>query len=221
VQLRVCVSDGELATLKSLAVNVQPSAPVLVEQPAAETQVILGQELVLRVVAAANPPPIFQWQQLGNVTIDNSTQDDNFTRSVGKRDIGWVDIVNATGDTFRTLATSDLDGWEARCSVISAGGFLFTDPTTVRVVTGGSTDDSGSDFPVGAIAGIVVGCALLCCLILLVAALVVLVIVRRRRSPYRKLKQPDYDELAFGDQPERFDISDEDVESVRRDYPFH
>jgi hypothetical protein len=208
----VCVSDGELATLAEIQVRVSPSMPVLVEQPSSETQVLVGQELVLRVVATANPPPVFQWQELGNVTVDNSTQDDNSSRVLSKRDIGWVDIANATSATFRTIATFDLDGQEFRCYVSSRGGYFFTDPTTVRVLNSGDgviTDDSDSDFPAGAIAGIVVGAFLLCLIALLLAILVVVLIVRRRRSPYRKLKQPDYQQLAFAD-CDQYDVSDED-----------
>jgi HAMP domain-containing protein len=44
-----------------------------------------------------------------------------------------------------------------------------------------------------------VGGGLLVCLLLLLLIAVVLVATRRRRGAYRKLSQPDYEEVAFGD----------------------
>lgn len=58
---------------------------------------------------------------------------------------------------------------------------------------GGSSDSA----LIGGVAGGVGGGLLLCCLLLVVAAIVWG--ARRGRSPYRKLVQPDYEAVAYGD----------------------
>jgi hypothetical protein len=44
-----------------------------------------------------------------------------------------------------------------------------------------------------------VGGGLLACLLLLLVIAVALVATRRRKAAYHKLRQPDYEEVAFGD----------------------
>ena len=61
--------------------------------------------------------------------------------------------------------------------------------------SGGDSDDAAL---IGGIVGGIGGGLLLCLLLLLVIA-VVLVATRRGQGAYRKLRQPDYEEVAFGD----------------------
>lgn len=110
-------------------------------------------------------------------------------------------IPGATYGTLLVNGTEEWDGSVIRCLVYTTGGGTFTNNFTVVISeaipssTGGDSDGA----LIGGIVGGVGGGLLLCLLLLLVIAVVLMATRRRRATAYRKLKQPDYEEVAFGD----------------------
>jgi len=99
-QLRLCVSDGEIAREVALALTASASKPELIRQPPSVVQVP-GTSLLLPPVASAQltacvasagavdyaisvegrslPPPSYQWQMLVNITVNRTSNPVNIT----------------------------------------------------------------------------------------------------------------------------------------------
>ncbi|ELR10938.1 GTPaseactivator protein for Ras-like GTPase [Acanthamoeba castellanii str. Neff] len=124
----------------------------------------------------------------------------------------WNNFEGAVDSVYRINGTAENNNQSIRCLVTNTGGETYSGTYVVRIGAAaaspsanpgsGGGDSSGDDTNIGAIVGGAVGGGVgLVCLLLLLLALVVLVLARRRngRRQMRKLTQPDYAELAYGD----------------------
>lgn len=226
--IRMCVSDGEVASEIVISAFVTASFPVLEKE--AEPEIVIPEGAVnypITVTASAIPPPAYQWQKLVTIEVNTTTNSTTNSTGAGKRDeeyhsfwmdkreivnvTDFVDIDGATANTLLVNGTAADNNTVVRCIIFNGGGSVVSSNITVRVNAapvvppdgggGGSGGDSSSDSTnitiIAAAAGGGGGLVVLCCLMLVMAALSWG--WKRGRSPYRKLKQPDYAEIAYGD----------------------
>lgn len=120
----------------------------------------------------------------------------------------WQNIVGATSSIFLVNGTSDVNDEEIRCVIYNSGGSITSNNFTIDITSPDSSsgDSTNNTLLIAVLAGGIGGGLLAFCLLLIIILVVLIFVVRRRRSPYRKLKEPDWEEVAFGDVKEDISI---------------
>lgn len=116
----------------------------------------------------------------------------------------WVNIDGATSNVLFVNATDEFEDMVIRCLITSSGSFITTSTFTLSIGSAQPSpspqnpSSSGSDSGaiIGGVVGGMAGLALLLLLLLLI--LIVIILRRNNRRRQKRLRQPDYVELAYG-----------------------